>query len=155
MVDKKQTHGEKQFETLQGLNQERNKILEIRNKQYASDNDFVANFRDVADIATILGIKVNGREVALILAILKMVRNENGIKSNLPPEDRRDHIIDAGNYIDLAFLGDIQLHEVYKQIVEQMEEDEKIEEGIPIVPDARSTEEKIGLIDAMNKRCEA
>ena len=91
-----------QYTYLEDLSKERLHILQARNKTYASDNSFVANFEDVSTIAKALGIEVSARDVAMILAILKLVRNANGVESGLTNKQRRDHIIDAGNYIDLA-----------------------------------------------------
>ena len=94
-----------QFDFLQELNRERVDILAKRNKQYSDrEGGFIDNFRDVAAIANVLEINVNARQVAIILAILKMVRNENGVRAGHDVNFRRDHIVDASNYIDLAHL---------------------------------------------------
>lgn len=101
------TTGWHQLNFFKGLNKERLDILEERNKRYASDNNYKHNFEDVALIARTLGIEVDARQVAMILGILKLVRNANGIAAGESAQDRRDHIIDAVNYIDLAYLADI------------------------------------------------
>ena len=89
---------------VESLNKQREEILRYRNKQYAADNNFTSNFVDVANIAKSLNIKVEPEEVAMILAILKLVRNANAKADGQLLVERLDHLIDFHNYVDLAII---------------------------------------------------
>ena len=85
----------------------REDILFSRNEKYSNNNDYVSNFKEVAIIARTLSIHVNARQVATILAILKLVRNANGIELGQTVNERKDHLMDLHNYIDLAHLCEV------------------------------------------------
>lgn len=95
------------FEVIKNMNKYRENIIESRNKQYSSENDLTANFKDTSAIAKKLGIDVEPYQVAMVLALLKMVRNANGKESGQSIVERFDHYIDLRNYLDLSLLCEI------------------------------------------------
>ena len=143
----------KEYRVLRGLNKERDKILGTRNKQY-SDKGYVDNFVDTSMIAQILGIKVSPSEVAKIIAILKFVRNENGIRSGQDANARRDHIIDVVNYIDLAYLCEIEDERIDKMIREIFNKaDEKdLDVDIGADPNGRNDPEELDKESEASRR---
>ena len=108
-------------QVIKNIDKEREDILFARNKQYSADNDFTANFNDTAAIARTLKIDISGRDVAMVLAILKMVRDSNAHRAGITLDDRRDHLIDLHNYIDLAHLCEIN-DERFKKLQELVKE---------------------------------
>ena len=105
---------------VKGIDKERESILFERNKQYSANNNFTANFNDTAAIVGILGIKLSGRDVAIVLAVLKLVRDNNAKEAGISLSDRRDHLIDLHNYIDLAHLCEVN-DEQFKALKELLD----------------------------------
>ena len=97
----------KALDTIHNINEKRMKILEYRNSKYSSKNDFIDNFVATSKIAENLGIHVKPSDVALILAILKIVRNSNAKENGEIMNQRFDHIVDLHNYLDLSELCEI------------------------------------------------
>ena len=93
---------------IKDLNVVRENILFERNKQYSVDDNYVANFKDVSTVANVLGIHISSSEVAMVLAILKMVRDSNAKRSGQTLDERKDHKIDLHNYLDLAHLCEVE-----------------------------------------------
>ena len=123
---KKPSRSELALGVVRKLNRDREDILEKRNIQYSSDNNFVANFFDVSIIAKSLGIAIEPDEVALVLAILKLVRNANAKESGDTIAKRRDHLVDFHNYVDLSVLCELEIEQTGKS-----NDLEYIPEGIP------------------------
>ena len=66
------------LELIEHLNDQRVRLLKERGERYSTYGHITQNFEDVSSIANTLRIHVTPYDVAMILAILKMVRDANG-----------------------------------------------------------------------------
>ncbi len=84
-------------------------LLIDKNKDYATE-DFLSNFKRMQKLCEVLDIDVrrSSGDNARYLMLLKMDRWCNLIRKGTPPrnESIRDTVLDAHNYIDLAYACD-------------------------------------------------
>ena len=94
------------------INDQRMELLSRRNTDYSEQDvdNGLSNFHDVASICKTLGINIKASEVAMILAILKMVRDANKKRLGKDPDDdtRQDNARDLHNYLDLSTLCEME-----------------------------------------------
>ena len=94
------------------INVKRMNLLSKRNTDYSEQDidNGLSNFHDVSTIAKTLGINIKASEVAMVLGILKMVRDANKKRlGELPDSEvRSDNHVDFHNYMDLAALVEME-----------------------------------------------
>lgn len=94
------------------INVARMKLIEKRNTDYSEQDidNGLSNFHDVSSICQTLGINIVASEVAMVLGILKLVRDANKKRLGESPDSevRSDNSVDFHNYMDLAALCELE-----------------------------------------------
>ena len=97
---------EQVIKLVDSINEKRRRLLQKRNQDYAEDNDFFKNFREVWSICEVLDINTSNsmEDCALFMVVMKLQRYCNLRGRDPEGEVVEDTVVDFHNYLDIAYL---------------------------------------------------